>query len=297
MALVGCYVALTKPLAAALPVFLLAWLRFGIGAVAMAPWLKKPADEPAMTARTRWLLFAESFFGNFLFTFFMINGVRLTNAAAASVIMAGIPAVVAVMGWLLLRERIGLRIALSIACAVVGVVLMALAPATADAAPTATSTAFFVPLRLWGYASLACAVLCEAAYSIIGKQLTGTLGPKRISALINLWGWVLCTPFGLYLARDFAFGSVPSSMWVLLVFYALAASMGSVWLWMTGLRAVPASQAGVFTVMLPISTALTGVAVLGERLTLWQWLALAIALAGVLIATLPGTSFLLRRAP
>jgi hypothetical protein len=26
-------------------VFLLAWLRFGIGAVAMLRWLKKPADE------------------------------------------------------------------------------------------------------------------------------------------------------------------------------------------------------------------------------------------------------------
>lgn len=31
MSLVGSYVALSKPLAAALPVFLLAWMRFGIG--------------------------------------------------------------------------------------------------------------------------------------------------------------------------------------------------------------------------------------------------------------------------
>ena len=39
MALVGSYVALSKPLAAALPVFLLAWMRFGIGALAMPHWL------------------------------------------------------------------------------------------------------------------------------------------------------------------------------------------------------------------------------------------------------------------
>jgi hypothetical protein len=31
MALVGSYVALSKPLAAVIPVFLLAWMRFGIG--------------------------------------------------------------------------------------------------------------------------------------------------------------------------------------------------------------------------------------------------------------------------
>ena len=44
MVLTGSYVALSKPLVAALPVFLLAWLRFGIAAVAMLPWLRKPAD-------------------------------------------------------------------------------------------------------------------------------------------------------------------------------------------------------------------------------------------------------------
>ena len=39
MALVGCYVALSKPLVAALSVFLLAWLRFGIGGDALVHWL------------------------------------------------------------------------------------------------------------------------------------------------------------------------------------------------------------------------------------------------------------------
>ncbi len=56
---------------------------------------------------------------------------------------------------------------------------------------------------------------------------------------------------------------------------------------MTGLRSIPASQAGVFTVMLPVSAALVGVLVLGEPMGLAQTLALAIALLGVALATLP----------
>ena len=68
MALVGSYVALSKPLAAAIPVFLLAWMRFGIGGLAMVHWLKKPADELPLTPQVRQLLFLESFLGNFLFT-------------------------------------------------------------------------------------------------------------------------------------------------------------------------------------------------------------------------------------
>ena len=132
-----------------------------------------------------------------------------------------------------------------------------------------------------------CAVLCEAAYAVIGKSLTGRLGPKRISSLINLWGFVLSTPLGIWFALQFDFAAVRPGLWLLLVAYALAASIWTVWLWMTGLRHIPAAQAGVFAVMLPVSAALVGVLVLGESLSLVQLFAFALALAGVFLATWP----------
>ena len=97
----------------------------------------------------------------------------------------------------------------------------------------------------------------------------------------------MMTPFGLCLALDFSFATVAPGMWLLLVFYALAASVWTVWLWMTGLQTVPASQAGVFTVMLPVAAALTGWLVLGERVSPLQVLAFGVALLGVVLATLP----------
>ena len=117
------------------------------------------------------------------------------------------------------------------------------------------------------------AVICEASYVVIGKMLTGNVSPKRISALINLWGLALVTPFGLWQALHFDFNSVPVNAWALLLFYSMAASVVTVWLWMTGLRVVPAAQAGVYSVLLPIFTALTGVWVLGETLGPVQLLA------------------------
>jgi drug/metabolite transporter (DMT)-like permease len=80
---------------------------------------------------------------------------------------------------------------------------------------------------------------------------------------------------------------VHPGIWLLLVFYAMAASVGTVWLWMTGLRVVPAAQAGVYSVLLPIAAALTGVLVLGETLGAMQLLAFGVALLGVVLATLP----------
>ncbi|WP_269532938.1 DMT family transporter [Chitinimonas sp. BJYL2] len=284
MSLVGSYVALSKPLTLIFPVFLLGWLRFGAGGLAILHWLKKPVDEAPMSARTKGLVFLESFFGNFLFTVCMLFGVSMTTAVSAGVIMAAIPAVVALMSWFILRERIGLRIWAAIACAAVGIALLGLAKPTHAGAEAAHPQAWLGNLLVFG------AVLCEAAYAIIGKKLTGSLGPRRITALINLWGFVLMTPLGVYYALQFDFAAVSAGIWLLFIFYALAASVWTVWLWMTGLKGVPASQAGVFMVMLPVSTALVGVLVLGEPITRLQWLAFAISLAGVLLATLPGRS-------
>lgn len=291
MALVGSYVALSKPLAAVLPVFLLAWLRFGIGGLAMLHWLKKPQDEPPLTASTKRLLFLESFLGNFLFTICMIYGVSMTDAVSAGVTMAAIPAAVALMGRVFLKERITPRIWSAILCAVVGIALFSLAKPDAEAhAGGSTLTREAGHLAWIGQLLLVGAVLCEAAYTVIGKKLTGTLGPKRITSLINVWGFVLTTPCGVYLALHFDFAAVGVGTWLLLVFYAMAACMWTVWLWMTGLKAVPAAQGGVFTVMLPVSAATVGMVVLGETLTPVQVLAFAIALAGVLLATLPPTA-------
>ncbi len=281
MALVGSYVALSKPLAALFPILLLAWLRFGIGGVAMLRWLRRAPGEAPLQVRTRWLLFLESFFGNFLFTLCMVTGVSLTSAVAAGVTMAAIPVAVAVLSWVILRERIAPRTWVAVALAVAGIALYAWVKPE-EAADSRSPYAWLGQLLLLG------AVLCEATYAVLGKQLTASVSPKRISAIVNLWGFALTTPFGLYLAWQFDFASISLPNWTLLLFYALAACVWTVWLWMTGLRVVPAAQAGVFTVMLPVSAAVVGVVALGEPITGLQLLALGIALLGVLVATWPG---------
>ncbi|WP_309682315.1 DMT family transporter [Polaromonas sp.] len=288
MSLVGSYVALSKPLVAALPVFLLAWLRFGIGGLAMLHWFKKPADEPPMNGHTQGLVFLESFLGNFLFSICMLFGVSMTSAVAAGVIMAAIPAAVALMSWLFLRERISLRVWGAVACAVLGIGLVSLSKSELHAPINNGLSADLASKNAWlGNLLLVGAVLCEAAYAVIGKKLTVVLSPKRITALINLWGFALVTPFGLWMAWGFDFAKVTTSSWLLLLFYSLAASVCTVWLWMTGLKTIAANQAGVFTVLLPVSAAAVGVLVLGETLNATQIGAFAIALTGVVLATLP----------
>jgi drug/metabolite transporter (DMT)-like permease len=286
MALVGSYVGLSKLLVTVFPVFLLAGLRFGIAAVAMLHWLRRPAAEAPLSRHDRVLLFWESFLGNFLFSLCMLFGIARSSALAAGVIMAALPGVVALLSWAFLRERIAPRVLAGIGCAVGGIALVSLAK-NADAGGS----------TLVGTLLLIGAVVCEASYVVIGKRLTAQVSPRRISALVNLWGLALVVPFALWQAREFDFAAITGATWSLLLFYAIAASMVTVWLWMTGLRHVPAAQAGVFTVMLPLSAAAVGVLFLGERFSPAQAAAFGLALAGVVLATWPGRARVLPAPP
>jgi drug/metabolite transporter (DMT)-like permease len=280
MSIVGAYVGFSKLLVAVFPVFLLAWLRFGIAAIAMAHWLKREPEFPPLDAASKRLLFLESFLGNFLFSICMLYGMRYANAVTAGVVMAAIPAAVALLSWIFLKEKVATRTWIAIGLAVAGVALLALNRSSAENTPQ----------LLLGIALLLGAVFCEAAYVVIGKKLTGKVSARRISALINLWGFALVTPLGLWQATSFEFSSVSSMMWGGLVLYALAASMWTVWLWMTGLKKVPAARAGVFTIFLPITSALVGIAFLNESFTTLHAVAFALALGAVLLATWPSRS-------
>lgn len=274
MALVGLYVALSKPLVAVLPIFALAFLRFGIAAVAMLPLTpRRPAEAPLSGLEHR-LLFVQSFFGNFLFSICLLNGMALTTATAAGVVLSTLPAVVAVLSWIVLREKLSRRAIAAIALAVGGITLLQFAKADAGAVQAAS----------WlGNLFILGAVFCEATYVIIAKRLVATRTPLRVSALTNLWGLALTTPFGLWQLQTTDLGALSVSTWGLLVFYSIAASLIAVWLWMTGLRHIPANHAGVFTVALPIVAALVGVLGFGEAFTPLHAAALLLAATGVLL--------------
>ena len=279
MALVGSYVGLSRILVLAFPVLLLAWLRFAIAAVAMWRWLRPSPGEAPLSPADRRLLFWESFLGNFGFSICMLYGVAATSALAAGVVMAAIPAAVALLSRIFLGEAITPRVRWAIVLAVFGIALLALARSPSGDGLYESSW--------WGYALLLGAVFCEASYVVIGNRLTAQVSARRISALINLWGLALMTPLGLWQALDFDFHAVEAPTWGLLLFYSIAASVVTVWLWMRGLRHVPATQAGVFTVCLPVSAAAVGVLVLDEPFGAAHALAFALALVGLLLATWP----------
>jgi drug/metabolite transporter (DMT)-like permease len=276
MAVVGAYVGFSKVIVETVPVFLLATIRFGIAIIAMLPWTF-PRGGLAVAWPLRRTLVAESFFGNFLFSICMLSGVARTSATAAGLIMSMLPAAVAVLSLIALAERVNGRTRVAVLLAVVGVGSLTLGRG-ADTASSGSALA--------GNALMVGAVFCEAMYVVIGKRLTNaSVGPMQISAWINLVGFTLMLPLGIWQGLHFDFSRMTPLLWTLIVVYAIAASVLSTWLWLSGLRHVPASKAGVFTTALPITSALVGIVFLGEKPTPAHGIAFVCAIAGIVLVT------------
>ncbi|RQP34156.1 DMT family transporter [Burkholderia ubonensis] len=278
MLLVGSNVGIGKSIVVFVPVAILATLRFVIAIGVLWP-LFRPAKMRAVK-RGEWLnLFLQAFFGTFMFTLLMLNGVQRTSAVAAGVITSTIPAVVALFAWLILREKPNGRALVSIALAIVGVVTINFANGGATATG-ATAGSLTGNLLMLG------AVCCESIYVILSRRLTQTLAPIDICAYTHLFGLMLMLPLGAGAMWHFNYASVPASIWALVVWYGLSASIFSFWMWMKGIRHVPGSLAGVFSAVLPVAAAVYGIVFLGERPTLAHGFALACVVTGIVLASL-----------
>lgn len=277
MSLVGAYVALVKPLTALFPLFALAFLRFAIAAVVLLPWSRRAPSEPALTRAECVQLFLQSFFGNFLFSVFMLWGVALTSATASGLVMSALPVVVALFSAVLLGERVSGRLLVAVVCAGAGIALIQLARPAAGGGSSSWA----------GDALVFGAVCCEALYVVIGKRLAATRTPMRVSAWINLWGLAFSAAPGLWQLSRTGLPVIAARFWLDLVFYAVSASVVAVALWMSGLRRMPAGFAGVFTVALPLSTTAVAAGVLGEPLTRVHGAALGCAVLAIVLATWP----------
>jgi drug/metabolite transporter (DMT)-like permease len=276
MLLVGSNVGIGKTIVAFLPVPLFALLRFVIALAVLWPLLR--VARMRRVKRGEWLnLFLQALFGTFGFTLLMLGGVHRTSAVAAGVITSTIPAVVALFSWLFLRERPDARAFASIALAIAGIAVINLAHADGGA---------HNPGSFAGNLMVLGAVCCESFYVILSRRLTQTLAPLEICAYTHLFGFLLMLPVGLPSALSFDYGQVPASVWSLVLWYGLSASVFSFCLWMMGIRHVPGSIAGVFTAVLPVAAALYGIAFLGERPTPAHGVALACVVGGIALASL-----------
>src|SRR5262245_44780724 len=178
------------------------------------------------------------------FTALMLEALQRTSAADAGIITATLPAVAALLGVVVLRERLSLPQAAAVGLAMAGLLLV---EATGSERGTAT---LLSNLLVMG------AVVCEASFVILGKRLAPPYRPLRLALGAKVVGLAFPAPL-VWRDMPFDIAAVPRSIWLIGSWYALSASVFCLWLWYRGLPHVEAWLAGLTTAAIPV-TALAG---------------------------------------
>jgi drug/metabolite transporter (DMT)-like permease len=276
MSLIGGNVVVAKLLAAALPVPVVLFLRCAIGALLLAP-LALRGDVRAPTPRMLGVSAAQALCGTLLYNSLLMAGLRRTGALPAGLVLATLPAVVAVGAALLLRETLPARRWAGVALAAVGLMSLALARNAGSGAADSWS----------GDALVLLAVCGEASYVLLTRVMAVRMAPLRATFWLQICGFVLMAPLAVpRLVQAWPALREPRIA-ALLLLHAATASVLCNLLWFSGMRRVPASLGGVLGVFLPGAAAVAAVLVLGERFTPALAAGFALMLVSILLATWP----------
>ncbi len=273
MALVGANVIVGKLLAQSLPVPVILLGRCLIGATLLAPFVLA-RDTRVPPARLLANSVAQAVLGTLAYNSFLLAGLRRTGALQAGLVLAALPAIVALGAAVVLRERLTARPLAGVALAAAG--LAALAAARAGDGAGSWSGDGLVLLAVCG----------EASYVLLVRVMAPRMEPLRATFWLQVAGIAVMAPFAVPVLSGAAALLRPELAGLLLLHAATASVLCNI-LWFSGMRRVPANLAAVMGVFLPATAAALAVLVLGERLTAGLGAALLVMLASVLIATWP----------
>ncbi len=265
MILVGANVPIGKLLAAELPVPVILFLRCLLACLVLT--LLGRLTRPTRAAGLNLAL--QALLGTVLYNVALLAGLRRTGALEAGLILATLPALVAIGAALFLRERLTLRSWLAALLAAGGMATLA------SAQPTTSGT-------LAGDALVFVAVCGEAAYMLLAKRNSGRLGITASTFWMQVASVALLLPFALPV--------IPHTVLTwrltgLLAFHGLTASVLAVLLWYGGLRRVPAATAGVFAGLLPLTAGVLAIGLLGETPDAPQEIGAVLLLGSIVAAT------------
>jgi drug/metabolite transporter (DMT)-like permease len=275
MMLTGANVAVGKLLADSLPIPMILGLRCLLAVAVLWP-LARVLDGPCrVEGRQMWNLALQAAFGTVLYNTALLAGLRLTTALEAGLILATMPAVVAVGGALWLRERMAPRQWAAVALAAFGMAALVIARVAADGHGSAL-----------GNLLVFLGVVGEAMYVLLAKRLAGRLPVVTASLWMQGFSLLMLLPFCLPAIGAVAALAQPQVA-SLLVFHGLTTSVLCLLLWYSGLKRAAAGIAGVFTAFLPATAAAVAILVLGEPFTAVHAAGFVLLMTSLLLATWP----------
>ncbi|MFP3918774.1 DMT family transporter [Lysinibacillus telephonicus] len=277
MIIVGSSVIVGKLIVQSFPVFLGAELRFLIATIILVPLMIILEGFPSISKQDLLILFLQAFFGVFLFNIFMLYGLTITTAMEGGIITSTAPAITGAIAFLFLKEKLGKNVILAISLAIFGTLIINF---TESISTVGNSS-------LIGNLLIFCSVICESLFIIFGKFVAERVSPLAISTIVSIFGAVLFLPFSLYEGSQFNFGEVSVLEWGLVFYSGIVVTVIAFILMYQGVSKIPASTVGVLTCVLPISSVILSIVILGEKMTFTHLIGICLILIAIYLIARP----------
>jgi drug/metabolite transporter (DMT)-like permease len=205
-------------------------------------------------------------------------GLVFTSATHTSWLVSVSPLAMAVLAFLLLRERIGPRTVAGIGVAGCGVVLLVSNGRLND----------FGWLHSVGDWLALTSAFTWALYTIATRNLSRNYPPMLLLVLMLIPATIGMVVYTAATADWSTLMHLPARPLVALLYLAVGGMAVANWLWLEGVSRVGAARAGVFLYLEPLSTTALAVPYLGEKFGLMAAGGALLVLAGVALAARNG---------
>nr|WP_235356797.1 DMT family transporter [Bacillus pseudomycoides] len=278
MVAIGSFVIVNKYIIKELPIFIASELRLLIACLILLPlFLYKGEKMPKLVKKDYIIFFLQSFIGVFLFSVCTLYGLRQTTALDSGIIMSCTPAIMALISYYFLKERLGMN-------KIGGILLTILGTLSINVFGQVLN--FNVGSHsLIGNMLIFCAVIGEAIFFSFGKLISTPLRPLTMTTIMSLTGAVLFLPSAIYQSLHFNFLTVSPLAWLLVLYTGVVITVLAVLLMNQGLEVVSAGTAAVFTALMPISTVILSAFILHEPLFWYHIFGMTLVILGIFVIT------------
>ncbi len=249
------------------------WVRFAMGVAVMGVALTASRQWQAVGARTLATFALLGLIGITFHQWLQSNALVTSRASTSGWIVATTPVFMAVLGRLVLKERLGALRAAGIALAALGVLLVV----------TRGEPATLLHGRLGAPGDLLILVSAPnwAVFSVLSRRALRSHPAVRMMAYVMAIGWLLST---VLLAAGPGLAEIPrlsARGWGAVTFLGIACSGLAYIAWYDALQRMPASDAGALLYLEPLVAMAVAASVLGEPVTVATVVGGAVILLGV----------------
>lgn len=275
--IVAISIVSAKFLIASLPIIVLLTIRFSLATVILLPlhWLTpdKQFSISRHLSQLNWkdwgFIIAQALSAGVLFNLLMVTGLHYTDANIAGIITSALPALIAIMSWLVLGEKISRKTIACIIMATIGLIIIA----------SNKTTGVDLNNSVLGNLLIFCSLLPEAAYYILTKLHPNRLPIFLISALLNGINALLLLLCILFIQPNFE--AISFQNWLILSFLGLTAGLFYVF-WFFGCQKVDGVKASLATAIMPVATVIFAWVLLGEELSTTELMGMSLVILSII---------------